>query len=268
MGKKSKEARRARRDADRASREAPVGSRDVADAQRSEAGFDASDRKIIRALQVCMPEIDQETAEVIMVELHKEEVQGSRCTHEAIVQTLQKAGHVNAVAMKDMVYKFLEDEAVSSAVYAIMDKGEVRDKAPGQEYAPQKEETVLVSKVKSRGTKAPGRKAHVEKNMGRQARGQEASQTLGLALSGKVRQPKPRKMGSIDEIVWAEARTKAVQEIKEDFKIEKTLDDYYTDMCSVGKKLLAEEVHRKTQKIYDYKATKMFQRKERKLIVK
>ena len=48
-------------------------------------------------------------------------------------------------------------------------------------------------------------------------------------------------------------------------QIEVSLDGYYEKMCNVGKILLAQEVQRKTQKIYDYKATKLFQ-KERKLI--
>ena len=37
-------------------------------------------------------------------------------------------------------------------------------------------------------------------------------------------------------------------------------------MCVVGKSLLAEEVQRKTQSIYDYKATKLFQRSARSVL--
>ena len=33
-------------------------------------------------------------------------------------------------------------------------------------------------------------------------------------------------------------------------------------MTDVGKALLAQEIQRKTQRIYDYKATKIFQRTE------
>ena len=55
MGKKSKEARRARRDAEHANEEAAGDHRSVAAGAESGQEFDAVERTIIRALQICMP---------------------------------------------------------------------------------------------------------------------------------------------------------------------------------------------------------------------
>merc|ERR1719183_2421432 len=98
------------------------------------------------------------------------------------------------------------------------------------------EEMILVSKASgvTRGRQAPGQKAHDELHMGQQARGHDASQTLGLALSSRIRQPKPRKMGSIDELLWSEAQMKAAEEMKGKFNLVVALDEYYKTMCSVG----------------------------------
>lgn len=256
MGKKSKEARRARRDAARADEEATVDHRSVADEEKP----GAERKRIIRAFQICMPAMAAETAEAVMVALINEEAHYPQGTHDEIVELFIAAGHRNAMEMKDAVYALLEYDDVLGAAHEmkVKDKGEESENAPSQE-------TVLVARVKSRGTKAPRQQAHVE-GMGQQARGQKASLTLGLALSELARQPKPRKLGSVDEIVWSEARSKAVLELQTEMQIAVPLESYYDTMCTVGKTLLAHEIQRKTQKLYDYKATKLFQKTERKLI--
>lgn len=256
MGKKSKQARRARRDADRASNEEQEQLQQCVSEEEA-ATLDAQDRKIVKAMQGCMPAMADSTAEKVMVALINEDANEPERTHSEIVRIFENDGHADGITMKNAVYDYLENGEVHDAVCAELldsDKG-----APSQDK-------VLVT-WKSRGQKALGQKAH-GKGMGQKAKGQQASQTLGLAMSNKVRQPKPRKMGSIDELVWSEAQSKAVSEIKTEFGIEVSLDEYYDTMCSVGKQLLAAEVSRKTQKMYDYKATKLFQRKERKLIIK
>ena len=48
--------------------------------------------------------------------------------------------------------------------------------------------------------------------------------------------------------------------MKKEMAVEGTWEDYYLTMCKVGKCLLAVAVQTKTQSIYDYKATKKFQK--------
>ena len=67
----------------------------------------------------------------------------------------------------------------------------------------------------------------------------------------------------MDDIVWAAARATAEDEIRKKLEIENGLEDYYLKMCSVGKFLLAQEVHTKTQRIYDYRATKLFKKNKK-----
>ena len=96
--------------------------------------------------------------------------------------------------------------------------------------------------------------------VGHQAGGHVAPESLGFAISVMRRQPKPRASKVIDETLWSTALLKAVQELKEYYGLNETLDEYYVKMCPVGKSLLANEVQRKTQSIYDYKAAKLYQK--------
>ena len=76
------------------------------------------------------------------------------------------------------------------------------------------------------------------------------------------KQPKPRSSQVIDEALWSAALLKAADELKVQYGLNEKVEEYYLKMCIVGKSLLAQEVQRKTQSIYDYmyKATKLFQR--------
>jgi len=111
---------------------------------------------------------------------------------------------------------------------------------------------------------APKRQA--DKVVGHQVGGQVAPSSLGIALSGKRRQPKPRSVKDIDETVWSTSMLKALEEMQVKYGLNETIEEYYIKMCTVGKFLLADEVHRKTQSIYDYKATKLFQRSARSVL--
>ena len=55
----------------------------------------------------------------------------------------------------------------------------------------------------------------------------------------------------------------ALAQVKEEYRIRCDIEDYYSKMCQVGKTLLAEEVHRRTQAIYDYRAKKLVYRENR-----
>ena len=91
-----------------------------------------------------------------------------------------------------------------------------------------------------------------------------SSETLGKALSNMKRLPKPRSCAEVDDIVWAEARATAEKEMVEELKINMKCEDYYLKMCSVGQVLFAKELHTKTQRIYDYRAMKLFKKELKK----
>ena len=68
--------------------------------------------------------------------------------------------------------------------------------------------------------------------------------------------------------MWAAAADKAAEEnlIKMEFKVKKTLDEYYIEMCEMGRSLLAAEMQRKTQGIYDFRAGKLFSKRQKALL--
>jgi hypothetical protein len=127
------------------------------------------------------------------------------------------------------------------------------------------EEDVAMANVGKRWNgKAPRQRA--DEFVGHQAGGHVAPKSLGFAISSKRRQPKPRSSKVIDETLWSTALLKAVEELKEHYGLKETIEEYYLKMCHVGKSLLATEVQRKTQSIYDYKATKLYQRNARSVV--
>jgi len=91
----------------------------------------------------------------------------------------------------------------------------------------------------------------------------ESNSTLGTALQGKKRLPKPRSSSQIDELVWSKAMLDAQAQVIDEYKINCDIEEYYSKMCHVGKPLLAEEVQRRTQAIYDYRAKKQIYRENR-----
>lgn len=118
-------------------------------------------------------------------------------------------------------------------------------------------ETVLVTKVSSRETKAPVHQTS-GKNHRVKAGGHKTSTTLGEALSLRSRLTKPRGGTLIDELLWAGALTTAEAETKTEFGITKPLDEYYHSMCKLGKSLLTDDLNKRTQRIYDVRASRKF----------
>lgn len=107
-----------------------------------------------------------------------------------------------------------------------------------------------------------------QKRRGGSTRGQALEQmrrkgALEDDLGGRVRLPKPRSIGCIDEQVWAGAMEAARGQVKQEYGINETLDAYYVKMCKPGQLLLAGELHRRAQLIYDYRAGKAIYRENR-----
>lgn len=118
-------------------------------------------------------------------------------------------------------------------------------------------ETVLVTKASSREAQAPVRQTSGQKHRVKAGRHQ-TSTTLGEALSLRSRLTKPRGGTLIDELLWAGALTTAQEETRNEFDIKKPLDEYYHSMCQLGKSLLADDLNKRTQRIYDVRASRKF----------
>ena len=119
------------------------------------------------------------------------------------------------------------------------------------------------------GVADPGAKQkprHRSRNTGAEALEQKHSSigTLEHDLGGRIRKPKPRNAGYIDEKVWSGAKEAARGQVKQEYCIPGCLDAYHTKMCQPGKLLLADEVHRRTQAVYDYRVGKIVYRENRK----
>ena len=71
-------------------------------------------------------------------------------------------------------------------------------------------------------------------------------------------------MGCIDEKVWSGAVETARAQVKKEYSIPRALDVYYNKMCKPGKQLLAGEIQRRAQLLYDYRAGKAIYRENRK----
>jgi len=87
---------------------------------------------------------------------------------------------------------------------------------------------------------------------------------LGIDLGGRPRLPKPRKVREIDEIEWARATQTAYEQVVKEFGIKVELEMYYSTMCEVGQKLMAEDLHRRCQCIYDFRVGHKIYRANRK----
>ena len=129
----------------------------------------------------------------------------------------------------------------------------------------QPEEMVMVAKVKESSRQQASR-SKAKRKAGASTAEQTGAATLGFALSSLKRLPKPRTTTSIDELVWAAAADKAAEEIKMNFKVKTNLDEYYKGMCEMCRSLLAAEMQRKTQGIYDFRASKLFSKKQKLLL--
>jgi len=184
----------------------------------------------------------------------------------AVLEALQAERVANceelADAVTDILLKLLSPDSVDNS-----ECGESQGKCSPQE---KEDETVMVMRMtenkgkkwKNRGRKtpAPGQKASHTVAGHYKARGHVSSMTLGIALTKLTKKAKPRTATDIDEIRWSESRKTAEKELQQHFEISSSWEQYYETMTEVGRALLAQEIQRKTQRIYDYRATKNFQR--------
>jgi len=92
----------------------------------------------------------------------------------------------------------------------------------------------------------------------------QSAGTLDLDLGGRPRLPKPRNTDHIDESLWSGAMETARGQVKQEYFIPGGLDAYYSKMCKPGQLLLAGELHRRAQVVYDYRAVKAIYRYNRK----
>ena len=95
--------------------------------------------------------------------------------------------------------------------------------------------------------------AQVQKTQGQPA-------ALNIALGGLTRLPKPRSLGptaKIDEDIWTGAMSTAKVEFEQEQEVT-DLDKLYSSICRVSRSLLAQELQRRAQRLYDYRAGKVF----------
>jgi len=116
------------------------------------------------------------------------------------------------------------------------------------------------------GPRAPGRKAQ---GKGPIAQGPSVQQqhkgTLGLDLGGRQRLSKPRSLKIVDELMWGGAQQHALQEVAAEYEIPTEIELYYSNMCRVGQQAIADQIHTKTQAIYDARSAQKMKREKRKL---
>ena len=93
-----------------------------------------------------------------------------------------------------------------------------------------------------------------------------SKRTLDTDLGGRQRKPKPRNTDYMDEKLWSAAQDAARGQVKQEYSIPGCLNAYHGKMCQPGQLLLADEIHRRTQAIYDYRAGKLVYRENRKKI--
>jgi len=93
-----------------------------------------------------------------------------------------------------------------------------------------------------------------------------SKRTLDTDLGGRQRKPKPRNTDYMDEKLWSAAQDTARGQVKQEYSIPGCLNAYHGKMCQPGQLLLADEIHRRTQAIYDYRAGKLVYRENRKKI--
>jgi len=89
---------------------------------------------------------------------------------------------------------------------------------------------------------------------------------LDTALGGMARLPKPRSLGAqsqIDETIWQGAMSTAKHEFNKEQDVE-DLNKLYSSMCKVSRSLLTQELHRRAQRLYDYRAGKIFSKVRKK----
>ena len=65
--------------------------------------------------------------------------------------------------------------------------------------------------------------------------------------------------------MWGGAQQHALQEVAAEYAIPIEIELYYSNMCRVGQQALADQIHTKTQAIYDARSAQKMKREKRKL---
>jgi hypothetical protein len=218
--------------------------------QRSEEEETDALVAIFRKLQANMPEVHERTVEQVTCVLWNEVMNSAddASTKKKIDAVFAKAGYTNSNELTSKVMMESSSESEDEQV---------------------REEVVL--STWARQNKARKQKAHskatsvkLQKKSGAEAPERKSSATLGIALTTMQRMPKPRSMQHVDELLWGKSQATAQEQLLTEFKI--NCEEYYTKMCEVGKVLLAQEIHRRTQAIYDYRASKVFSKNKKQQI--
>ena len=108
------------------------------------------------------------------------------------------------------------------------------------------------TKRTTKGAKAPERKALAN----------NSPLQVALCSMKTSRKSKPRETGVMDEAVWEGSVATVMGRIRDKFSIS-DLDGHYASMCALGQTLLAAEIHREAQSLYDYRAGKLVYRANR-----
>lgn len=254
MGKKSK-----KHAARRSVKQADVDHSDVVDKEEEETGADLEPivQLVIKAVKASGAAVTARAIEGIVDQIWEN---NGDISYGAVQSVLLESGVVDSVDQANKLWGQMKLEIAAhneGATRAIAQQGHEQVLVT-QTATKTKGKTASEKGGKGGKTEAPGStKAH---KGGAKARGQKASETLGLALSSIPRKAKPRSDSDIDEILWSDARKIAEKEVTAQFELSASLEDYYTTMCTMGKSLLAAELQRRTQRLYDYKARKQFQR--------
>ena len=219
-----------------------------ADVVKTTLGEEPVVRKLHAAIKAGVPELRDVTAALITKQIWQPDAAGRAEVNEEtwsrVRSTLTIAGHSDVPSQVQRVMM-----AFSSLVAA-----EAADK-----QTTSKDEQVLVTKTWSSGRKHTGTKSTAKKSGAKPQKGKSpVAVTLGIALSQLERKPKPRTMINVDDIVWCAAQETALEQLNSELEVKHEWSDYYTHMCDVGKVLLASEIHRRTQLVYDFRASKTF----------
>lgn len=241
----------------RKKRKAETQQRVVVDCSKEESRVEEADtsnlqkivKKIMAALQAGVPEMSTATAALVTQKLWRPDADG-RMEHTGemwneVISILANAGFGNGRVAAEKVCEQFKGLLSKTADQTLVSY----------------DEQVLVTRVKSAGKK----KALEQKAQKSGARAEERKSpvSLGIALSLHKRMPKPRSMSTVDDLVWSEAQSTAQKQLSDEFAEKSTWEEYYTGMCKVGKALLAVEIHKRTQLIYDYRASKIFSKKQK-----
>jgi len=207
----------------------------------------AADERIASAIKEKIPGITNAAVRLVLAELMEETPESCEDTFVRISIILQSTGNVKG-----------SGDELAIKVYEAMDELIAED-ANGTDC----DEHIYVTKSKkARESKPPKQKT--QQKAGVRAGEERPSETLGVAISKLKRHPKPRSKLEIDELIWSGAQQTAMDQLSKEYNEKRSWEEYYLKMCKVGQSLLAGEIQRRTQLIYDYRASRVFSKQQKK----